>query len=219
MTERRRYFPGVPAQQVPGRTVDLAMRLQRVADAPAPATGAPGPATPVAPRWVGWSDEGSPATSQQTGRAYGLDPYVAWGNPSNMPFVAWVDGAVSVDWSVSFVPTFWKTGVGVIWEGDALESMHPPEGGYLGFPAVRDVALPDLTSDGGPSPGYFFQHEADPSKYGLAFEPVLLAAGNTITLAPQPETCPGVLTATASVAGVEVGEVTFIFSAFIPATP
>jgi hypothetical protein len=41
MTARRRFFPGVPAQRVPGRTVDLALRLQPVA-VPAPAASSGG---------------------------------------------------------------------------------------------------------------------------------------------------------------------------------
>ena len=208
MTERRRFFPARSVQQVPGRTVDLSMRLQRVPVAPAVApAAAPVPGDPQPPVWVGWFDGADePATEIQ------LETYVdTLGFPHGRfvvgPALAHVAGGVDVQWDVTFVPTLWNSGGSVIWEGAALESTLPliVELGDSPVPPTRSITLPTF---GDAEPSMYWPHEwRGYSNYDTVYEPLMVAAGNTLSVALETGGSPGVLEAAARVGATVLGTV------------
>lgn len=96
MTERRRFFPAMPVQQVPGRTVELEMRLT-----PQPE---PVPVKPEKPQEpvvceityaLGWPERAGPSELQQLDSALDILAYsvngagsytYAWMEPIYVPF-------------------------------------------------------------------------------------------------------------------------------------
>lgn len=118
MTERRRFFPGTPAQQVPGRTVDLAMRLQLL-PAAAPEVSSGGGGGDVG--GVAWLIEPLESTIARPDdvvkdgwRAISLD--VGIGNETEAGMRAIVVGATQVDWSWEIDESTLGPGRGVDWD-------------------------------------------------------------------------------------------------------
>lgn len=99
---RRRLFPMTPAQQLPGRRVELEGVLHPVAAPGAPAT----PSGPVVgPHWAGYV---SPDGSKMVALEYGLFGDEAYRNPAGV-WVGVVEGATEVEWLVTYDLRFHDT--------------------------------------------------------------------------------------------------------------
>ena len=191
--------------------IGLAIRMQRVATAPAaaPSTdggGGPIPGDPQPPVWARWfDDEDAPATDIR------VETFVAAGGYTQGwfaegPMVACVAGGVEVEWDVTFVPTLWDTGGTVIWEGAALTSNLPlaVAPGDDPMPPTRSFMLPDF---GDVVPTMYWPHQWRDFDFGTVYEPCMVAAGNTLSVVPELGSCPGVLEATAKIGATVLGTV------------
>lgn len=118
MTERRRFFPARPVQQVPGRTVDMTGRLKPVPEVPAPAATGGGGGDVVGVAWLLDPPENSISTAanmvKEGWRVVSLD----WemngeleGNVRAVPV-----GASDVEWTWVIDETPLGPGSGVDWE-------------------------------------------------------------------------------------------------------
>lgn len=187
----------------------LTLRMQRIAaPAVAPAAGDGGlPGDPQPPVWARWFDDADePATEIQ------LETYMGSGGvPLGRfvvgPVVAHVAGGVDVEWEVTFVPTLWAEGTGdVLWTGDVLASTLPlaVAPGDNPTPPTRAIVLPDL---GGESPSFYWPHSWRDAPIGTVYEPLMVAVGNTLTVALETGSSPGVLEAVAKVGTTVLGTV------------
>lgn len=190
------------------RSPDLGIniRLQRLAPVSTGVVAAPA-TPPGAPYWWGWNDEKHKHTTS-------LERL--WDDASTPAYfpgewVAVVDGATAVTWTVQFTPTVWFIGTGetvanILWQGDPIVSRLPPSGS-LPTPstlfATEPTPLPDpLTTNEGDIPYATYWAGLNPTT------PLLIATGNTLSVLADSVPVTGVLTAKATVDGAIVGVVT-----------
>ena len=189
----------------------LTLRMQRLAPpAVAPVVddgGGPLPGDAQPPVWARWFDDAdAPATEIQ------LETYVdTLGYPHGRfavgPAVAVVVGGIEVTWEVTFVPTLWNTAGTVIWEGTALDSTLPLaiSPGDNPTPPTRSITLPTF---GEAEPSMYWPHEwRGYANYDTVYEPLMVAAGNTLTVALETGGSPGVLEAVAKIGTTVMGTV------------
>lgn len=207
MTQRRRFFPATGPQKIPGRTVDLGLALQRVqAVAVTPVASAPVAGDPQPPVWARWFDDAdAPATDIRIETFREAAGFLQ-GWFSEGPAVAHVEGGIAVEWDVTFVPTLWDPSGSVIWEGDVLSSTLPlaASPGDPPLPPLRAIVPPTF---GAAEPTMYWPHQWRDYAFDVLYEPSMVAAGNTLSVAIVLGGCPGVLEATARVGALVLGTV------------
>lgn len=165
MTERRRFFPARPVQQVPGQTVDLQVRLRPTA-APAPAAAA----DVVCTGWlVPWLCAATPeliavdvlpdGTTEIHGIYYDPDISMDYGSLEGS---IWVGTPVLLDGTGRARP--------IPGDGFACTELQVNTTGYLPYPGRHFMAL---------APGGTWQAEWD----SAPTDPLVAASGHRVTLA------------------------------------
>lgn len=212
---RRRFFPSKAVQQVPGNVVEFEMQVRPAAVAAANKPAAP-PQLP--PWWWGWLDAADVREKHLVVEPVreNRDQPLAYEIGT---FLAAVEGATAVQWSVTFTPVLWSPGPVERWRGEVFEHSLPPPEIYPqeppGFAPV--VELPEIY---GNEPGWYWPMESFPQRGAggawvrAVYAPVCIAAGNTLSvhLHDPKAAISGDLLAIARVGGVEVGRVSLRFS-------
>lgn len=212
MTQRRRFFPSTPVQQVPGQRVEVAVQVRKEAApvAPVPLEQPSEPAVQP-PVWNGWED-------RDGNRTVNLTRYSGYGNDGvgqifRPPlFVAIVDGAQHVHWDVAFTPVLWRVVEDKgqryeeeIWRGNPIETTLWSES----FWSETEESVIELPEVGGAAPqDYWPMVKWDDD---FAYLPFYIAAGNTlsVSLFDPAAAMSGELTAVAkTIEDVEIGRVT-----------
>lgn len=187
----------------------IGIRLKRIPEAVKQAID------PSPPVWWGWFDgNGERSTSLSILAA----EFYQYGPPSPYGIGVWVavvDNATTVRWEVSFTPKIWFKGdrktAEVIWAGDprtwSLPALLPKTPNVLFTP--QNVTIPEhLKLDGVDKRFSSYWAVQNTNQIGREIPlPSVVAAGNTLTVAPDIRAMSGSLSATAFVDGGAVGAV------------